>query len=59
MGKSTWEVPDWFEASGKAPSADTNKYLYDIRSGLERLRRTIVGIGTVIIILLIAGTWFV
>lgn len=58
MGKSTWEVPDLFGASAEATSTDTNKYLYDIRSGVENLRRTVVGVGTVIIVILTAQTWF-
>lgn len=60
MSDSQWENPDWLGTSRKATSPDyVVEYLYDIRSELERLRHTVVGIGTVIIIMLIATTWFV
>ena len=58
MNNSTWKVPDW-ETSHRATLGDTDKYLYDIRNVLERLRRTVAGMGTVIIIILVALTWFV
>ena len=48
MNNSSWKIPE----------SDTDKYLYDIRTGIERLRHTVSGVGMVIIIILVAGTWF-
>ena len=48
MNNSSWKIPE----------SDTDRYLHDIRNGIERLRRTVSGVGFVVIIILVALTWF-
>jgi hypothetical protein len=48
MNDSSWEPRE----------RDTDKYLYDIRAGIEKLRRTVSGVGMIIIIILVTLTWF-
>ena len=57
MNNSPWRVPEW-ETQDKIPLSATDKYLYDIRNGIERLRRTVSGVGMVVIVILVALTWF-
>jgi hypothetical protein len=48
MNGSSWEPRE----------RDTDKYLYDIRTEIEKLRRTVSGVGLFIIVILVALTWF-